>query len=308
MAVSGDVVNASEFEILTPTASGAEIMSLAKLKPGVSYAGISGIRNNRPYSAYLPINEFSDLIVADGDIVSFRADQHDRVIVVDVEGSHMGPSQFAVPQNTRLQELLDYIEVEPELADLKAISIRRQSVAMRQKVALRESLQRLEARYLTASSQTDDESAIRAQEAQLIGQFVKNARQVEPSGRMVVARDGGIANIMLQSGDTITIPSRSDSILLSGEVLVSQAILFSLGSSAKDYIARSGGFTQQALTDRIVIVHANGEVSSGKNPRVRRGDEIIVLPKVPVKNLQIASTIVDIIYKIAIAASVAVAL
>jgi len=62
------------------------------------------------------------------------------------------------------------------------------------------------------------------------------------------------------------------------------------------------------LEKRIVLVHANGEVSSGENPAVRAGDEIIVLPKVPVKNLQIASTIVDILYKIAVAASVAVRL
>ena len=308
VSVSGDVINEARYELIEPQASGADLIAMATLVPGVSYAAISGFRDNKSYSAYVPINEFGALTIADGDIISFRADQHDSVIVIDVEGAHMGPSQFAVPRDTRLQELLDYIEIDPRLTDLKAISIRRQSVALRQKVALRESLERLEARYLTASSQTDAESAIRSQEAQLIGQFVENARQVEPSGRMVVSRNGNIANIMLQAGDTITIPALSDSILLTGEVLVSQAILFEKGMGARDYINRSGGFSQQALTDRIVVLHANGEVSNGKNPTVRAGDEIIVLPKVPVKNLQIASTIVDILYKIAIAASVAVQL
>ena len=77
---------------------------------------------------------------------------------------------------------------------------------------------------------------------------------------------------------------------------------------AMDYIESSGGFTPQALTDRIILLHANGEVSSSKNPIVNRGDEIIVLPKVPVKNLQVAATIVDIVYKVAIAASVALSL
>ena len=73
-----------------------------------------------------------------------------------------------------------------------------------------------------------------------------------------------------------------------------------------DYIERSGGFSDQADEERIVVVRANGDVSSGKNPTVQMGDEIIVLPKVSVKNLQIASTLVDIIYKIAVAASVAI--
>lgn len=308
VSVSGDVVDAALYELPGTNATGKDVMEMARLLPGVSYAGISGIRENKPFSAYLPVGEFSSLAVNNGDVISFRADQHESVIVVEVEGSHLGPSRFAIPRNTRLQELLDFVEVDPELTDIKAISIRRQSVALRQKVALQESLRRLEARYLTASSQTDTESAIRTQEAQLISQFVENARQAEPSGRMVVARNGKIANIMLQSGDTITIPALSDSILLSGEVLVSQALLFESGKKALDYINRSGGFSQQAKTDKLVILHANGEVSSGKNPVIRAGDEIIVLPKVPVKNLQIASTIVDILYKIAIAASVAISL
>ncbi|MEE9322801.1 MAG: polysaccharide biosynthesis/export family protein [Granulosicoccus sp.] len=305
---SGDINNAAAFELLDEQLSGKELIAMAHLLPGVSFAGVSGIRANRPYSVYLPIDEFKKTQLKNGDVVSFRTDQHDQVIVVDVEGSHLGPSQFVVPVNTHLHDLLDYIEVDSELTDVSAVSIKRQTIAMRQKEALNESLQRLEARYLTASSQTDTESAIRAQEAELISQFVKNAREIEPSGRLVVSQGGEIANILLKSGDTITIPSRSDSVLLSGEVVVAQAILFKPGRKAREYIRRSGGFSQQAKTDRIVLVHANGEVTSEKNPMVSAGDEIIVLPKVPVKNLQIASTIVDILYKIAVAASVAVRL
>ena len=306
--VSGDVSNPALFEILANNINGQEIANMALLNPDVSYAGVSGMREQKPFSSYIPLDQFKNLQLENGDSVHFRADQHDQVIVVDVEGSHMGPSRYAVPRNTRLQELLDYIEIDRELADASSVSLKRKTIAIRQKAALEESLQRLEARYLTASSQTDGESAIRAQEAQLIGQFVKRARLVEPNGRLVVSDKGKIANILLQSGDTITIPNRSDSVLLSGEVLVSQAMLFQPGQRARDYIKRSGGFTQQALIDRIVLVHTNGEVSSGENPDVRSGDEIIVLPKVPVKNLQISATIVDILYKIAIAASVAVRL
>jgi len=306
--VTGDVGNAAIFELSNQSINGRELMDMALLNPSVGFAGVSGVRNAKTFSSYIPLTEFSRMQLQNGDTIHFRTDQHDEVIVVEVEGAHRGPSRFAVPRNTRLRELLDYIEVDPELSDAGAVSLKRKNIANRQKASLEESLQRLEARYLTASSQTDRESAIRAQEAALIGQFVQRARKVKPNGRLVVANNGDIANVMLQSGDTISIPSRSDSVLLSGEVLVSQAMLYKSGESARDYIARSGGFTTQALKDRIVLVHTNGEVSSGKNPKVRSGDEIIVLPKVPVKNLQIASTIVDILYKIAIAASVAVRL
>lgn len=306
--VTGDVSNAAVFELSSQSIVGRELMDMALLSPGVGFAGVSGVRNGKTFSSYISLAEFAVMELQNGDSIHFRTDQHDEVIVVEVEGAHRGPSRFAVPRNTRLRELLDYIEIDPELSDAGSVSLKRKNIANRQKASLEESLQRLEARYLTASSQTDRESMIRAQEAQLIGQFVQRARKVKPNGRLVVANNGDIANVMLQSGDTISIPSRSDSVLLSGEVLVSQAMLYKDGQSAREYIARSGGFTSQALEERIVLVHTNGEVSSGKNPEVRPGDEIIVLPKVPVKNLQIASTIVDILYKIAVAASVAVRL
>jgi len=308
VSVTGDVANPANFELAGVTATGADIVALARLQPGVTHVGLSGIRSGASSSVYVPLTEFVGLSLHDGDVVTFRSDQQEQIIVVEIEGSYLGPSRYAVPRDARLQELLDLVAVDPLLADVSAISIRRSGIALRQKEALRESLQRLEARYLTASSQTDKESSIRAQEAQLIGQFVRNARKVEPSGRLVVARNDRVADIRLQAGDVVTIPAKSESVLLSGEVLISQAMLAEEGWRARDYIARSGGFSQQALEKRLIVIHANGEVSSGSNPNVRAGDEVIVLPRVPVKNLQIAATIVDILYKVAVAAAVAIQL
>jgi len=253
ITVTGDVLHQAMFEMTGADILGKDILEIARLVPGVTHVAVTGIRDKKPFSAYLSVAEFTGMTLRNGDIVNFRIDQHDSVIVVQVEGSHLGPSQFTVPQNTRLHELLDFIEVDPVLADV-------------------------------------------------------NARNAEPSGRMVVSREGEIANVLLQSGDKISIPRASESVLLSGEILVSQAILHKKGLRALDYINRSGGFNQQAKTDRLVILHANGEVSTGKNPPIQAGDEIIVLPKVPVKNLQIASTITEILYNIAIATSVALQL
>ncbi len=308
ITATGDIANSAAFEFSRNTVTGQDLLDVAFLNVDTNYAGVSGFRNRKPFSTYITIDEFRAFTLDTGDAINFQADQHDDVIVVEVEGPHLGPSRYSVPKGTRLNELLDYIEVDTQSANIAAISLKRKAIAERQKDALEESLRRLESAYLTASSQTDAESVIRAQEAQLIGQFVQRAREIEPSGRLVVAGTGGIANVALQQGDTISIPLVSDSVLLGGEVLVSQAMLFEQGKRALDYIERSGGFTPQAQTKRIILVHANGEVSSGKNPVVYRGDEIIVLPRVPVKNLQIASTIVDIAYKVAVAASVALRL
>ena len=306
IAVTGDVNNKGLFEIDDSSITGDALAKISMIDAGVSYVGISGIRDGRTVASYVAIEDFRELSLYNGDQIHFRVDQNDSMVVVDIEGSHKGPSRYAVPKNTRLLALLDYIEVDRELANVGAVSLKRQKIATRQKAALDESLQRLQSRYLTAPSQTDAESSIRTREAQLISEFVENARNVEPSGRLVVTQNGKVADVILQSGDTITIPENTESVLLSGEVLISQAILHQSGLRAMDYIERSGGFSDQADEERIVVVRANGDVSSGKNPTVQMGDEIIVLPKVSVKNLQIASTLVDIIYKIAVAASVAI--
>lgn len=308
VSVTGDVNNPARFEFSEAQISGADMIESVLIKPGITYVGVSGIRDAEPFSTYLPFDEFKKFTLLNGDQLFFKADNHESVIVVDIEGVFNGPSRFAIPRNTRLPALLDYIPVDLELTDPASVSIRRKSIAERQRTSLENSLNRLEARYLTASSQTDAEAGIRAQEAKLISEFVSRARQVEPNGRLVVASGKGVADVVLQNGDIITIPARSESVLLSGEVLVTQAMLFQKGMRARDYIASSGGFSQQADRERIVLIHANGEVTTAENPLVRPGDEIIVLPKVPVKNLQIASVIVDILYKVAVAASVAVAL
>lgn len=305
VVVAGDVANAAIFELDDTSVSGRQLISQSLILPGVSYVAVSGIRAEKPFSVYLPLAEFERFEVQNGDSVNFSIDQHDGVIVVEVEGSHLGPSRFAVPRDTRLHEVLDYIKVDPKLADISALSLRRQSVALRQKQSLDESLHRLESRYLTASSQTDAESRIRAQEATLVTQFVQRARQAVPSGRLVVASAGTVADVLLQQGDTISIPRRSDSVLLSGEVFVTQAMLHRSGLKSRDYIELAGGFSDQAQTDRLVVMHPNGEVTTGKNPVVRAGDEIIVLPKIPTKNLQLATSVAEILFRLAVATSVA---
>ena len=306
VALTGAIAAESLYELEGGSIDGGELAERAMTEPGVSHVGVSGVRGAGSISRYVPIAEFRAMTLRDGDAVHFRTDRQDPVIVVDVEGAHLGPSRFAVPRDTRLSVLLDHVAVDPALAATGAVSIKRKEIAARQKGAIEESLARLEARYLTASSATDAESAIRAREAELISRFVANARRVEPTGRLVVARDGDVRDVLLESGDTIVVPRVSESVLLSGEVLISQAILHERGLSARDYVELAGGFSEQADTSRVVVVSQNGEVRSGKDPAVRAGDEIIVLPDVPSKNLQIAATLVDIVYKIAVAAAVAI--
>ncbi len=304
VSVGGDVERAYRYELLPTATRGSDLMMLARPRHDASHVLLQGNRDKGPISDYRLVSEFGQLSLQDGDRLLFSADQRNETIIVQLEGSYYGPSRYVLPKDTMLHELLDSIAVPMALTDTNSISLRRKSVAERQRRSLDESLRRLETTYLGASSATAEEAQIRVREAELISQFVERASQVEPNGRMVVARDDRISNIRLQDGDIITLPERADSILISGEVLVPQSVVYSAGRSALDYINDAGGFSRHADSKRILVVRQNGEVRSASDVAMRPGDEILVLPQVPTKNLQLASTISQILYHIAIAAKV----
>ncbi|MDO6460985.1 polysaccharide biosynthesis/export family protein [Granulosicoccaceae sp. 1_MG-2023] len=307
ISVDGEVRNRNRFEMQAGKAyTGADIVRLATPSTFATHVSVIGFRNSERFARYMPLKDFDAFALRNGDRVTFKSDTSEDMIVVEIEGEFEGQSQYVIPKNTRIHELLNYIPVDPQEAEFEAISIKRMSIAKRQKEALEESLNRIESAYYTANSNTNEEAAIRAQESKMISEFIKRAREVEPEGRLVLAKDESIRDVRLEMGDVITIPQRRESVMVNGEVVVSQAILWDEGLSARDYIARSGGYSDQANKKELLLIKQSGEVFRGEDFAVQPGDEIIVLPKVPVKSLQLASTIADILYKVAIAASVAI--
>ena len=303
--ITGSVRNEYRFEIPGDGVTGRHVAVLARPEAGVSHVSVQGYRAESPYSVYLPLAEFLPNSVQDGDRIEFHIDQRQPTMMVSVRESHLGPSRFAVDQGTTLLALLNNVEVDPELADTGSIFLKRRSVMRRQKQALEDSLTRLETTVLGATSQTDAESAIRVQEAELIAKFVQRARQVEPEGILVVTQDGEVADLRLQSEDVVVIPERSRVVLVSGEVMAPQALVYVPGDDLEDYVARVGGYTDRADESRLVIRRRNGEVvqsslADGQGAvEIREGDELVVFPKVPVKNLQVAATISEILFRLA---------
>ena len=306
LLVEGAVRNGFVFEFPGPNLSGAELSELARPDPEVSHFTLIGSRGSKPYSAYLPLASLANTSLYAGDHIILEADRRKDTMLIRVEGSHLGLSRYVVPVDTRLRALLDHIPVDPKLAATASISLRRANLAERQANAIDNSLRRLETAVLGASSQTDEEAKIRVEEAKLITQFVERAKQVEPTGVLVVSRGDKIDDVLLQPDDVIVIPERADTVLVSGEVLVPQALVYHSAAPLAAYINRVGGYTDRADMDSYLIIRRNAEVvRGGPELEVREGDEIVVLPKVPTKNLQVAKTITQVIYQMALATAIA---
>lgn len=305
ISVVGDVQKNYRYELIGDALTGQDVINLARLKSGVSHVLLRGSRPSGPISRYLPLAEFRSAEVRRGDEVLFSADLRDETIVVQVEGSYYGPSRYALPRDARLGEFLNAISVPRNMTSYQDISIRRISVAEQQAQSLKDSLRRLETTYLGYPARTAKEGEIQVRQAELIERFVQKASQVKPTGRLVVAREGNVADIRLQDGDIVTIPENTDSVLLSGEVIIPQAMVYTPGMTAMDYIQQAGGFTPRADEDQVLVVHRNGSVVQSGQTRMRAGDEIIVLPAAPTSNIELASAITQILFQVAVATRVA---
>ena len=304
VTVQGDARNPARFEFRNKTSNGQELTKYARPNVSVTNIAISGTRNNQPWSAYQPHQRFKGMRLQDGDIVRFISDAQAKDIDVTIEGSHLGNSYYAVNKGSRLQELLDYVSVDPNDADIKNIYIKRKKIAAQQRRNLEKSLHRLERAVLTAPAQSDGEASIRAKEASLVLKFIENARKVRPQGRVVVSDRGRVSNIRLEDGDVIVIPQKSDIVTIDGEVQIPQAVVYATNASVLDYIANAGGFTKRADYEHLVVVKPNGKVKTGVNLQVKPGDQILVFPKIETKNLQFSKDLTQIIYQIALGARV----
>ena len=289
-------------------ASGKDLLNYALPMNGVSHVSVGGMRNGEPFNVYVTLHDFRSLQLADGDRVEFVADTRGRTIMVAASGAIHGASRFPVLKQTRLKTLLEYIAVEPELADIKSIYIRRRSVAAEQKVILTDALRRLEQSALTATSASVDEAGIRVKEAELIQNFVQRASKLEPDGVLVVSRGGRISDVLLEEGDEIIIPRKTDVVHVSGEVLIPTAVTWEKGLSLKGYLSGAGGLSDRADTDNILIVGLNGEVAHAKGQPIEPGDRILVMPKFDSKNLQLVKDVTQVLYQMAVAVKVAVGL
>ena len=305
----GEVTLPATLEFKPGAVTGAEALGVV---PGIARATqvtIEGIRDSVPISRTLSVTGFRTFPLQDGDSITLRGDGRAGTILVHLEGEFNGPSLLAVRRGARLVDVLNFVPVDPVLANPKAVHVRRASVAKAQKTAIDDALFRLERSALLALSASQGEANIRVREAELTQKFVERARLIQPLGRVVTARDQQQRNVVLEPDDVIVIPARTNVVRVGGEVMMTQAVMFRPKARASDYITDSGGYTDRSDRDRVIVIRANAEVAVGDTDlTVFPGDEILVPPKVDTKLLQNAVDVTQVIYQIAVSAAVVIAI
>ena len=306
-SITGRVQNPYIFEYNVPNLTVADVLSVANPLADATNISITRASGRAQTAEYYPLSEADRISVNNGDALVVTSDRYAGTIAVQVTGAHKGNGVVILPHGARLKDVIAQLEPS-SLANVQNLSIYRKSVAEQQKQAINQALDRLEAMVLSTQSVTREEAQLRAEDAKLVEQFIAKARRIEPAGRIVVVPNSW-QDIILQQGDIIHIPEQTSVITVNGQVRVQGALTFEPSLTVADYIAKSGGMDENADPNNILVMQQNGETKVVNTAyRVQQGDEIMVLPKVKTRRIEIARGISQIFYQLAVAASVIIAL
>jgi protein involved in polysaccharide export with SLBB domain len=241
-----------------------------------------------------------------------------------VAGEVRFPGTYPIHRGEKLSSILARAGGFSDLAFVEGAVFIREELKKREKdqlVLLTDRLQRdlaalsLEAISLSAATSNAAGASTSAQGLAIGQQLLVQLRQTKPVGRLVIDLNkvvkGKGNDVIVRNGDRLLIPKENQEITILGEVQSPTSHIYKAGLTRDDYIAKSGGTTQQADRKRIYIVHANGDVVSGERTgwfrrsqtaEIRPGDTIIVpLDTERVRALPLWQAVTTIIYNLAVA-------
>ncbi len=302
--VGGEVLNAFDFEFGEASIPLSRALNMARPKPGATHVSIVRRQGSERRSEYHKIAEVGQVMLNDGDAATVTTDRYAGTIQVRIEGAHSGEHAVVLPYGSKLSEVLKQLRPNA-MSRLDAIHLYRRSVQLRQEEMLKVALQKIEETALSARSKTFEEANLRSREAELLMRFVERAKQVKPKGLVVLANDQR-NDTLLEDGDILVIPERTSLVMVHGEVVFPNAVSWSMGKEVEDYIGQAGGFSQSADTSKLVVIHQNGEtLLANSSTSLEAGDEVMVLPKIETKNIEVAKALTQILYQIAFTAKIA---
>jgi protein involved in polysaccharide export with SLBB domain len=292
------------------TLSFKDLLKIVRPSANANYARIIEVNNGIQQARYIALDDISEYPLQNGSLVELVKDSAVKTIAISVAGENLGPAEYILPYGATLSELTEQLKLM-DTADKSSIQLYRQSVAQRQKIALDRSLDALQTEVLIQPNISTKEGTARVQMATLVGNFIKQARQVQPKGQVVLANSEYAGDMLLEDGDELIIPVRTSTISVVGEVIFPTALVFNDENTIEDYINLAGGFANRANTDSLVVLHRDGTIDRVEDSnfddhdqvRLKAGDEIMVMPEITLNNLEIASDVTRIIYNIAVAAA-----
>jgi protein involved in polysaccharide export with SLBB domain len=235
----------------------------------------------------------TDVILKPGDVLTIGqiGGWNDIGGAITVNGEIVHPGRYGIQRGEKLSSILRRAggfstEAYPYGAILERAQVREFSAKSRDEMVAGLQEQGVSGARL--------ESSATARQRQ---QLIDKAKQVQPSGRMLIHISAPIekwentaADVEVRPGDSLMIPKRPNFVMVAGQIYNPAAITYSKGKSAGWYLKQAGGPTSVADKKDIFVVRANGTVvgrSSGEwwsgnvsHVALQPGDTVYVPDKV----------------------------
>jgi protein involved in polysaccharide export with SLBB domain len=216
---------------------------------------------------------------------------------VTLTGEVMRPGAYAIEKGERLSSVIRRAGGYTAEAYLPGAVLTRERVKVEEQKRLDEFIRAQEAALLTQTAATaegsaslsaggaKDEGALQSQALAQRREMLRVLASQVVLGRVVAHLDdpdkmaGTAEDILLENGDTLTVPKKPSSVLVVGAVRNPTSILHKEGENAEYYINRAGGLSKQADKKEVYLVRADGSaVTSFTKLRTLEPGDTIVAP------------------------------
>jgi protein involved in polysaccharide export with SLBB domain len=270
-------------------------------------------------SEVLSDNNSNDISLVSKDRINiFSIPSWQEELKVSVKGEVQFPGVYTFRRGETLSDLLNRVGSLTQYGDSNAVIFTREGLKVQEKKNLEGLSEELRKQIASESlrSSSNAGSIVSYDEAK---KLLQDLSSTEAVGRLVIDFQSvldGVSEtaIVLEDGDILYVPIRSQSVNVIGEVYVPTSHIYKSNVSFEDYIARSGGYRSLADKDKVYIIRANGSVYlpggdddfwfSGNNELVGilPGDTIVVpFDTENVDNLTLWSSATQVIYQLAVA-------
>ena len=190
---------------------------------------------------------------------------------VRIEGEVARPGDYILPPGSHVEDALRAAGGLTSAAYIYGTGFTRESVRKAQVVNYERALRDFEtdmaktqaSQRVTSADELNSQSASAQANARLLGRL----RQIQPTGRVVLplAPDATeLPNMVLQDGDTLTIPQRGTSVGVFGSVFNTGNFVYQPNHTTVQYLALAGGPTRGGDKKSIFMIRANGSVISAQ--------------------------------------------
>jgi protein involved in polysaccharide export with SLBB domain len=300
--IDGAVNRPGKYE-LTPKMNISDLIFRAGgIKPGEVIRGAELfhiIPGEQPVVREIGVNHVSDvnisvdkdMFLGAGDALFVKSEPKltERRIVT-LKGEVKYPGTYSIRKGERLSSLIERAGGFTDDAFLEGAVFTRKSIKeaqekLRENFVERENrslVEQQQALLLRAGANVDPASV--SESARMRQEMLSYVSSIEIEGRMVMTLKpvqylkGTKYDLLLEDGDTLTVPQTTFAISVMGSVNNPTSIPFEYGKGIEYYIRKTGGLTKHADKRGIYVIKANGEAVSKfmMSKSVERGATIVV--------------------------------